>query len=206
MGSAITNDPDGLDQEHIAGVFNVGYLLFLGKFDKIHPKKRLKSFNITKADDNGTRIDNLVQEGGEDFNEFFEPYDVIRVNDDNEKIEEVGRVESVWVNDKGYYTDLERIYLPNYSVGDNFRVRYVPEPSVIDDSTATTTKIFMPRKYAPKFAQYLAAMQDTIEEEANRTKQAPIVFEQYFRDMGKIYNWRKPQVVTPSVTSIYSSD
>lgn len=203
MGSAITNDPDGIDSEHIAGVFNVGYMLFLQKFDKIHPQKRLKNLNVTKSDELGTRIDNLVQENGEDFNEFFQPYDVIEVDDDGVKISDVDEVGSIYDTDKGYYTNLNRIYFPNYELGSKFVVRYLPEPTLIENTTAEDTQIFMPRKYAPLFAQYLASMQDSIEEESNRLNQAPLIFDQYFKDMAKIYNWKKPQVIKPKSSNPY---
>ncbi len=209
-----TNDPEGIDTTQFPGIFNAGYILFLTKFDKYFAKKRLKTINVTKSDELGTRLDNLVQEAGADFEEVFDPYDVIELDDDSKKKQDVFEVESKWVKDYGYTIERNltsgesRMYFPNFSIdpASVFRVRYLPEPTLITTETSMQTKIFMPRKFLPQFTQFLAAMQDSVEEEPNRTKQAALLFNQYFKGFGKTYNNNKPTAVAVGPVSPFSNN
>ena len=213
-----TNDPEGIDTTQFPGIFNAGYIMFLTKFDKYFAKKRLKKINITKSDELGTRLDNLVQEDGHDFEEIFDPYDVIELNSEGQKVQYVYEVESTWVKDLGFVIERtiedsgtheeSRIYFPNFPIdpASIFRVRYLPEPKLITTETNMETKVFMPRKFLPQFTQFLAAMQDSVEEEPKRTQQAALLFGQYFVGFGKVYNNKKPLVVGGGSVTPYSND
>lgn len=80
MGYSITDDIDGLDASHETQVFNIGYNLFIIKFDKLYPEMRL-SEKVVKSTKRGVLTNAWGDDGdGGTFNDFLVPYDVIEIN------------------------------------------------------------------------------------------------------------------------------
>lgn len=195
LAAANTNDPDGIDAEHKNGIFNVGYLLFIKAFDKAYPRKRLKPINIISAGASGNLINNLGSENEQEFNDFFTPFDVVELDEDGEVVQNCHEVQDPLSKEKGWYCDLDKIYFTGYETGTRFRVRYIPEPTLISDDTDDDALVFMPRKFLPNFCKFLAAMQDSIEEEANRKEFADLEFRKYFKDLDGAYTISNPIVI-----------
>lgn len=274
MGYSITDDIDGVDEDHETQLFNIGYNLFVAFFDKLYPDKRL-SEKVVKTTKYGVLTNVWGDDDGDAFNDFFNPRDVMELVDpvaltgtitftngsnivtaasgafetdlevgdivflDGEEQygavvksisndsylildtdyagtggagtgyvlgDETARVDKTsarfTINDeKGFYTDLDRIYFPGYDVGTYFRVRYLPEIIPITSATNRTTLKFMPFKYRHFFAKFLAAMYSVVEEEQNLTAHAELEFEKNFSGMGEQYNDSRPIIVRPSTST-----
>ena len=77
----ISVDEDGLDAEIRMHAFNVGYVLFLNKFDDIFPEKRLKTLKFTNQS-GGVSIELLGTDINENaYDDFFHPFDVYRTDE-----------------------------------------------------------------------------------------------------------------------------
>lgn len=81
MGYSITDDIDGVDAEHETQIFNIGYNLFIIKFDKLYPGKRFTE-KVVKSTKYGVLTNVWGDDGsGGTFNDFFQPHDVMEITD-----------------------------------------------------------------------------------------------------------------------------
>jgi len=80
MGYSITDDIDGINEDHENDVFNIGYNLFIEKFDKLYPNKRFTE-KIVKSTKYGVLTNAWGDDGdGGTFNDFFQPHDVMELD------------------------------------------------------------------------------------------------------------------------------
>ena len=195
LGASVTNDPEGINPDAQLGVLSIGYLLFLTRFDRLWPEKRLKSVNLEYE---AGGID-LSAFDGNSSNDLFEPYDLWKLDSDGEREERLfaldAPTEKSGQDSTGYFCAENRLYLIGYEAGDQFRLRYLPEPPLFLAAN-TDTKVFFPPKFIPFFAKWLAAMQDSTEEEKNRTGFAELAFEEHFAGMEKVYGTINPIVIS----------
>ena len=182
----ISVDNDGLEPEVRINAFNNGYSLFLRKFDKIFPEKRLKSLKFP-YDVGG----NSIKEYGEDvtgakYDDLFHPYDVHWTDVEETFYDPVDPSSNRFTEEKRWFCDTEKIYFLNFVEGDYFIVRYLPQFKWFPRDQSESVKVYLPERVLPNFCHYLLSIYNAVEQEPNQSGTPEMIFDQYFSDLEDI--------------------
>lgn len=188
----ISVDEDGLDAEIRMHAFNVGYVLFLNKFDDIFPEKRLKTLKFTNQT-GGVSIESLGTDINENvYDDFFHPFDVHRTDDTESFYESVDESVNRFSSDQTWFCEQKKIHFLNFDEGEIFLVRYLPEFALFPADQSEATEIFLPMRALPGFSQFLVSIYNAVEQEPNQTGNPELLFDKYFPNLAETLTTSKP--------------
>lgn len=187
----ISVDEDGLDAEIRMHAFNVGYVLFLNKFDDIFPEKRLKTLKFTNQS-GGVSIELLGTDINENaYDDFFHPFDVYRTDETESFYEPVDESINRFSSVPSWFCEQKKIHFLNFDKGEIFLARYLPEFSLFPADQSESTEVFLPTRALPGFSQFLVSIYNAVEQEPNQTGNPELLFDKYFPNLAEILTTSK---------------